>query len=726
MNVFAEVLIAIAVIVVVARLVGLLAARVGQPRVMGEIAAGILLGPSVLGAISPEAQDWLFPDEILGSLNTIAQLGLIFFLFLVGLELEPALMRRSGKTVAYVLPLSLGTPFLLGVLIGLATHDELAPDLPRTGYVLFLGVALAITAFPVLARLLSEKGLLRTPVGTIALTCAALEDICAWIILAVVVAVVRAGDAADTLLTILYTVIFAAVMLFLVRPALAWVIDRWSGSGRPAGLGAGLLTLILVGVLMSAWITEEIGIHAIFGAFLFGAILPRRSELVSEVTLKLEDFTLLLFLPVFFAITGLRTELSAIDSWTVAAIGLVVLAAAIVGKFVAGALGALASGMPGRDSAVLGLLMNTRGLTELVIITIGAELGVVPESLFAILVLMALITTLMAAPLIDLVYRPPAPVFRPSQSGLAPGGGPRRILVALDGSAGDPALVNLAQRLAEPTGAAVTLARVLPEPERLSRRTSTFSAERAEELATARLAEMVEGVTATGTRASAVVETVHDVGLGVCRVAEREQSDLVLVGFHRTLLNRDVLGGPVATLLEKCPADIAVFVNQSGEPVSLERGQTVLAALGGGDHETAAAQLADRLAAASGVPLVIVARDEAAAAVVREQLGETEVVMAGEDPRASLASAMSSAGVLVLGAGDDWSLQPQGLGEARVRLLQGLVRPALVVRHGPGSGQSASLDGWLQRARRSQFGDWLGSRSGTIAPAPEPTTSPVP
>lgn len=722
---FAEVLIAIAVIVIAARLVGLLAARLGQPRVMGEIAAGILLGPSVLGAISSDAQDWLFPDEILGSLNTIAQLGLIFFLFLVGLELEPDLMRRSGRTVAFVLPLSLATPFLLGVLLGLATHDTLAPDLPTTGYVLFLGVALAITAFPVLARLLSEKGMLRTPVGTIALACAAIEDVCAWIILAVVVAIVKSGDTADTLLTILYTVVFAALMLFVVRPALAWVIDRWSGSGRPAGLGAGLLTLILVGVLVSAWITEEIGIHAIFGAFLFGAILPRRSDLVAEVTLKLEDFTLLLFLPVFFAITGLRTELAAIDSWTVAGIGLLVLAAAIVGKFVAGALGARLSGMPGRESTVLGLLMNTRGLTELVIITIGAELGVVPESLFAILVLMALITTLMAAPLIDLVYGRPVPVFRPSQSGLAPGGGPRRILVALDGSAGDPALVDLAQRLAEPTGASLTLARVLPAPERLSRRTSTFSAHRAEELASSRLAQLVDEVTAAGTRASAVVETAEDVGLGVCKVAEREQSDLVLAGMHRTLLNRDVLGGPVATLLERCPADIAVFVDPAGESLSLERGTTVLAPLGGGDHEVAAAQLADRLAAASGVPLVVVARDEAAASVVREQLGEAEVVMAGDDPRGALAAALEPAAVLVLGAGDDWALQPQSLGAARVRLLEGTVRPALVVRHGPGSGRASSLDGWLRRARRSQFGDWLASRTGASAPAGDPQTTPV-
>lgn len=722
---FAEVLIAIAVIVIAARLVGLLAARLGQPRVMGEIAAGILLGPSVLGAISSDAQDWLFPDEILGSLNTIAQLGLIFFLFLVGLELEPDLMRRSGRTVAFVLPLSLATPFLLGVLLGLATHDTLAPDLPTTGYVLFLGVALAITAFPVLARLLSEKGMLRTPVGTIALACAAIEDVCAWIILAVVVAIVKSGDTVDTLLTILYTIVFAALMLFVVRPALAWVIDRWSGSGRPAGLGAGLLTLILVGVLVSAWITEEIGIHAIFGAFLFGAILPRRSDLVAEVTLKLEDFTLLLFLPVFFAITGLRTELAAIDSWTVAGIGLLVLAAAIVGKFVAGALGARLSGMPGRESTVLGLLMNTRGLTELVIITIGAELGVVPESLFAILVLMALITTLMAAPLIDLVYGRPVPVFRPSQSGLAPGGGPRRILVALDGSAGDPALVDLAQRLAEPTGASLTLARVLPAPERLSRRTSTFSAHRAEELASSRLAQLVDEVTAAGTRASAVVETAEDVGLGVCKVAEREQSDLVLAGMHRTLLNRDVLGGPVATLLERCPADIAVFVDPAGESLSLERGTTVLAPLGGGDHEVAAAQLADRLAAASGVPLVVVARDEAAASVVREQLGEAEVVMAGDDPRGALAAALEPAAVLVLGAGDDWALQPQSLGAARVRLLEGTVRPALVVRHGPGSGRASSLDGWLRRARRSQFGDWLASRTGASAPAGDPQTTPV-
>ncbi|MCC6830627.1 MAG: cation:proton antiporter [Thermoleophilia bacterium] len=705
----AAVLLAIAVIVVAARLAGILFARIGQPRVVGEIAAGIALGPSVLGAALPAVTDHLFGD-IRPTLGVIANLGLVLFMFLVGLEFDASLVRGQGRTMASIFAGSLLTPFALGVGAGLVTHSTVDPGTGLLGYCLFLGAAMCITAFPVLARILAERGLSGSPLGVLALGCAALEDVCAWLILAVVVAVVKADGAAAFLGTFGLTAGFALVMLFAVRPAMAWVLRR-SPRGD-AGVTAGVLSLILAGVLVSAWATEQIGIHAIFGAFAFGAVLPRDARLVEDVSLRLEDVVVLLFLPVFFASAGLTTEIGAVDTGPLVLCGLLILAAAVIGKFVPVFAAARLNGLPPRDAATLGFLMNTRGLTELVIISVGREIGVVNAPMFAILVFMALATTMMTSPAIDAVRRRAEPVFRPSQAGLAPGEGPRRVLAALDGSPGDGRLAELAARLAEPTGASLVLARVLPTPERLSRRTTAYDAGIARAGARQAAEVLAGGYREQGYRVEVLAETATDPGLELCRAVERTGADLVLIGAHRSLLGTDVLGGTVGTVLTRCPADTAVLIDRDGGALAFPRGGTVLVPYGGGPHERAAVRLAEKLAATSGAPLAVLAEDPVAAGdLLAAGVPEAAVRVAGDAPRDDLAAELARAGVLVIGAGRDWA-HDGGIGRSRARLVSGAVLPVLVVREGAAGG-ARDVEEWLRRTRRDQRTDWLATRTGT-------------
>ncbi|WP_300008911.1 cation:proton antiporter [Pseudonocardia sp.] len=405
-HVIAFVLLDIAIVVVAARLVGRLFRRLGQPAVIGEIVAGIALGPTLLGALPGQLDQVLFPADVRPYLSVIAQLGLALFMFIVGLEVDLSLIRGRQRIAGAVAAGSLVLPFALGAGAALILYPLHAQAQGETvnplAFVLFLGVAMSITALPVLARILTERGMQRTRIGVLSLACAAINDVLGWSLLAIVVAVAAGGSLGGALVIMGWTVLFVLVMFFAVRPLLARLVAWHARAGR---LTPDILAVVLAGLFLSAWVTDLIGVHAIFGAFLFGAVMPRRdaAALSREILERLEQVSLLLLLPVFFVVAGLQVDIGAIGLSGVWQLALILLAA-VAGKFLGAAVAARTQGMSQRESGALGLLMNTRGLTEIVILQVGVQLGVLDPTMFTLMVIMALVTTAMTGPLLRVFY----------------------------------------------------------------------------------------------------------------------------------------------------------------------------------------------------------------------------------------------------------------------------------------------------------------------------------
>jgi Kef-type K+ transport system membrane component KefB len=396
-------LLQIIVIVAAARLCGKLFQRLAQPAVIGEMIAGILLGPSLLGLLSPGAMSLLFPEPSIGSLKMLSQFGVVIFMFIVGMELNARHLREKAHAAILISHASIIVPFFLGIALSLFLYRSLPPGhAPFIAFALFIGVAMSITAFPVLARILEERGLAKTPIGATTLACAAVDDVTAWCLLAFVVAVSRADGLVSFLLPLILSLLFIGVMLLFLKPRLE------SGMGRRArdgGDGAISLPALLVFVFACAWLTELIGIHALFGGFLAGVVMPADAGFRLALKEKLEPFSTSLLLPLYFAFTGLRTNLNLLDGWDSWLIGAGIFAVAIGGKLGGSMFAARWTGMNWRESFSVGALMNTRGLVELIVLNIGYEMGILPASIFSMMVLMALVTTCMTGPLLSLAAR---------------------------------------------------------------------------------------------------------------------------------------------------------------------------------------------------------------------------------------------------------------------------------------------------------------------------------
>lgn len=565
-------------IVLLSRVIGHATRKLGQPMVVAEIAAGILLGPSVLGWLLPGVWAGLFAPESLELLHLVSNLGLVLFMFLIGLEFDPKLSRERVRAALLTSQAGLLVPLALGILLALHLHAELAaPSVSTLGFALFLGVVLSISAFPVVARILAERRLLRSRLGVVTITCVAIDDVIAWCLAAFVVAWARADGLAAAAWTSALALAYVAAMLLLVRPLLVRLARRFAGSTE---LGHDRIALILLLLFASSLATALIGIHAMFGAFLFGAILPRDGGLAHALVDKLEDLVVVLLLPLFFAYSGVRTEIGLLDSsaaWLTCAL---IITVACVGKLGASTLAARVSGLSWRESTALGVLMNTRGLVVLVMLNIGLDLGIISPTLFTMLVIMALFTTFLATPVLDVVYpigqhvsdllaTPPpedlADVTREPAFSLLlcfADRGPSRGLRALAGVLADAPNVRLhALQLRPPDALA------LPEP-----------------------------ATLPGKHMSFVSSAPAD---DICRVAEVKLADLVLIERDEQIAReRDWAGPTTRRVLLECRRDVAVLID-----AQLERVERALV-LSSPDASGAAARAVATRLLAGGVELL--------------------------------------------------------------------------------------------------------------------------
>ena len=669
----------IAVILTTARLVGFIFRRMGQPQVMGEMVAGFVLGPSLLGWAAPELSNRLFPPGSLASLAPLSQVGVLLFMFLVGLELDPSLLRNRGRAAIVTSHASIAVPFLFGSLLALHLYPRLSDrSVHFDEFALFMGAAMSVTAFPVLARILAERNLLRTRLGAMTIACAAIDDVTAWVILAGVVALVRVGSGDQPLgFTLAGSAAYVAFMLYAARPALGRLEAYYHSRGR---LTQDVLALSLVALALSAYATEWLGIHALFGAFVAGVVLPKDSGFVHELSEKLQDVTVVLLLPLFFAVTGLRTSIglvSGADMWLDCSL---IVVAAVIGKFGGSALAARLTGLGWREAGALGALMNTRGLIQLVFLTVGLEIGVISPALFTMMVLMALVTTFMTSPLLEWIH--PARRIREEALETPEDAKAFTVLVPVALPSSGPELLRMAASLAPSGRDRIYALHLLPAADQ----SMLDSGRLARPADSETLRPLLAAAADQGTNVRPLSFVSQNVGRDIAEAARAKRADLILMGWHKPVLRQSILSGTIYDVMTEARADVAVYLPRHFRPW-----RRVLVPYLGAAHDLCALDLARRLAAQGDVDLTVLhvvrptpAPPPAPPGVSADDLAgsfalSVRMVMSEDPLEAVVDEARGPYDLVVIGVSEELGLQPTFLGTGHERLASECPASMLIV-----------------------------------------------
>ncbi|WP_306349789.1 cation:proton antiporter [Flavobacterium sp. '19STA2R22 D10 B1'] len=520
-------------IILVARFFGWVSRKIGQPSVIGEIVAGIVLGPSLVGMYFPEFSAALFPKESLGNLQFLSQIGLILFMFVIGMELDLKALKNKAHEAVVVSHASIIIPFTLGIGLAYYIYYSFAPQgVEFLSFGLFIGIAMSITAFPVLARIVQERGIHKTRLGTMVITCAAADDITAWCILAAVIAIVKAGSFVSSLYIIGLAIIYVMLMLKVVRPFLKRVGDL---NSTHENLSKPVVAIFFLTMVISSYVTEIIGIHALFGAFMAGAIMPDIAKFRNIFIEKVEDVSVILLLPLFFVFTGLRTEIGLLNDpylWKIT--GLIILVA-VVGKFLGSALAAKFVGQNWRDSLTIGALMNTRGLMELIVLNIGFDLGVLSPKIFAMMVIMALVTTFMTGPALDLIDK----IFKKKNSIIPEEISSKtkyRVLISFGNPERGKTLLRLANSFVKKQSGSSTITAMHLS---LSNETHSFNVEENEKDS---FAPIISESQDLDQKVYTIFKVSNDIDSDIADIANQGDYDLLMIGLGQSIFEGTLLG----------------------------------------------------------------------------------------------------------------------------------------------------------------------------------------
>ncbi|MEL1241598.1 cation:proton antiporter domain-containing protein [Flavobacterium flavipallidum] len=523
----------IVMIILTARVFGWFFKKIGQPTVIGEIIAGIVLGPSLVGMYFPDFSAALFPAASLGNLKFLSQIGLILFMFVIGMELDVKVLKNKASEAIVISHASIIIPFAMGIGLSYFVYNQFAPQgVEFLSFSLFMGIAMSITAFPVLARIVQERGIHKTRLGAIVITCAAADDITAWCLLAVVIAIVKAGDFVGSLYVISLAFLYVLAMLFIVKPFLKRIGDLYA---EKENIGKPVMAIFFLLLIISSYATEVIGIHALFGGFMMGAIMPDIAKFRMIFIEKIEDVSVILLLPLFFVFTGLNTQVGLINDaylWKVTA---GIIAVAVVGKFLGSALAARFVGQNWHDSLTIGALMNTRGLMELIVLNIGLELKVLTPEVFTMMVIMALVTTLMTGPaldLLDLIFKNK----RETESVEVVDENKYRILISFGNNEKGKALLRLANSLTKKQKkTTVITAMHLSQSDELH----SFNME---EIERETFEPIFDESDHLGVKLLSVFRVTNDIETEIAEVANNGDYDFLLVGVGKSIFEGSLLG----------------------------------------------------------------------------------------------------------------------------------------------------------------------------------------